>query len=273
LKIFDIYGKLNFVLHNVNTYKHHYSFTIINLKNTGATMLKIAICDDQKKNLKLVEQLLYRNYTLVQVTTYDNPSDLLSDFFEHRVDFHLLISDIRMQKSGIELAKELLKFKPDLPIIFMSGYMQYVEEIFQIHPSYFLLKPVTEERLKTAISRALAPQNIGSYHVTLQSGSKHIHVDLNSIQYVESHKRLLVFNGLCNKETLYMKMNDWILEAPDFFVRIHQSYCVNIYYIESFSEKGVVLRNNITLPVSQKRYRETKDKILRFINSSIELGS
>ncbi len=236
-------------------------------------MLKIVICDDQKKNLKLIEQLLYKNYSHVYVKVYDNPTDLLTDFHEHQLDFDLLISDIRMQKSGIDLAKELLKYKPDLPIIFMSGYMQYVEDIFQIHPAYFLLKPVTENRLKTAISRALAPQNANPYHVTLQSGSKLVKLDLNSIQFVESHKRLLVFNGLCNKETLYMKMNDWILEAPDFFIRIHQSYCVNIYYIESFSEKGVVLRNNITLPVSQKRYRETKEKILRFINSSIEIGT
>ena len=53
--------------------------------------------------------------------------------------------------NGLQLAVELKKVKPDIHIIFVTGYSQYAVEAFSIHATGYLLKPVTEE----AVSREL----------------------------------------------------------------------------------------------------------------------
>ena len=47
--------------------------------------------------------------------------------------------------NGLQLAVELKKMKPDIHIIFVTGYPQYAVEAFFIHATGYLLKPVTEE--------------------------------------------------------------------------------------------------------------------------------
>ncbi len=60
---------------------------------------------------------------------------------------------------GLELARELDKKFPELPIVFMSGYADHevVEAIVRDHPDQPLLrKPFSVKELTDAISGALA---------------------------------------------------------------------------------------------------------------------
>lgn len=53
--------------------------------------------------------------------------------------------DIQMGgMSGLELAGRLKKIKPDIHIIFVTGYSQYAVNAFAMHATGYLLKPVDE---------------------------------------------------------------------------------------------------------------------------------
>ncbi|MGC4092556.1 MAG: response regulator [Polyangiaceae bacterium] len=76
------------------------------------------------------------------------------------VEADLLLTDLVMPRmGGVELARELGRIRPELPIAFMTGYAD-LESIQQIesrepHPPV-LNKPFTIEDLVAAVSRAMA---------------------------------------------------------------------------------------------------------------------
>ena len=55
--------------------------------------------------------------------------------------------------SGIELAKELRKFRPDIIIVFVSAYDEYIWDSNQIGADYYIIKPYTPEVLEMAMQR------------------------------------------------------------------------------------------------------------------------
>ena len=79
--------------------------------------------------------------------------------FEANPTYDLLLTDIMMpgRLQGMELARFLRQLKPDLPVIFISGYSSE-EEITndaKFDGDVRLMKPITRATLLAAIRKAL----------------------------------------------------------------------------------------------------------------------
>jgi len=69
-------------------------------------------------------------------------------------DFEAAFLDVAMPvTSGIELAKELRKIRPDILIIFVSAYDKYLWDFNQIGGDYYIMKPYNKETLMMAMER------------------------------------------------------------------------------------------------------------------------
>ena len=85
---------------------------------------------------------------------FDNPLEAL-DFCEHnKVELALL--DIEMPEiNGIELAKRLRELSPQMVIVFVTAYDNYLSESIKIPADYYLLKPYTKEDIENVIAELL----------------------------------------------------------------------------------------------------------------------
>lgn len=93
-----------------------------------------------------------------KVTIMTNSLDALDLFKAHPDDFDLVITDLTMPKmSGIELAKEVLKINPNIPIILCSGYSTQVTDVdaLEIGIQAFCMKPITIKQLANVTRKAL----------------------------------------------------------------------------------------------------------------------
>ena len=62
--------------------------------------------------------------------------------------------DVEMPiKNGVELAKELRELRPDILIIFVSAYDDYLWDFNQIGGDYYIIKPYSKEILEMAMER------------------------------------------------------------------------------------------------------------------------
>jgi signal transduction histidine kinase len=117
---------------------------------------KILVVEDNS-SLALVttEMLIALRYRAVMVS--DGPSALIE--LERTKDIALLLTDIVLPRgmSGIELATAARQLRPDMPVIFVSGFFNHASV-----PGYFpnettlLTKPVRSAQLAEAIADALA---------------------------------------------------------------------------------------------------------------------
>ena len=93
-----------------------------------------------------------------RVTAWANSVEALNLFRAQPRKFDLVISDVRMpMMNGIELARKLLKIRPDIPIILATGFTDLIkpEEITSIGVREVLHKPYSLRDLGTTIRRVL----------------------------------------------------------------------------------------------------------------------
>jgi len=116
---------------------------------------RILFVDDEESVVELGQGVLRRlGYTVVAKRS---GRDALETFREDRA-FDLVITDQTMpEMTGVMLAAELLKLKPDLPVILFTGYSESVsrETAQEVGISEFLMKPLSKRELAGAVRRAL----------------------------------------------------------------------------------------------------------------------
>jgi PAS domain S-box-containing protein len=121
---------------------------------------RILIVDDEAEIVATLQQMLenlgYR------VTALTGGPEALDTFRARPEDFDLVITDQTMPHlTGEELAREMLRLRPDLPIILCTGFSEPVfsENSGDIGIREFIIKPISTRVMAETIRRALASQH------------------------------------------------------------------------------------------------------------------
>ena len=85
---------------------------------------------------------------------------------------------------------------------------------------------------------------------------------------IESRLHKLEFHIMEDKVliyTLYATLNDMEREMMEYkFIRIHQSFLVNLKHIKSITGYSVILNNNQKLVVPRARYKDVKSAFIAY---------
>ena len=102
----------------------------------------------------------------------------------HPVD--LAILDINMpQIDGITMAARIKQISPQTAILFLTAYKEYAFDAYAVHPTGYLLKPVSQEKLAAEIayaSRELHPSVPAHIHIKT-FGAFDVYVDDRPISF------------------------------------------------------------------------------------------
>lgn len=91
-------------------------------------------------------------------------------------------------------------------------------------------------------------------------------INLEELVYIETNRHLQVFHTLNQEYSIYGKLGDFENAlVPYGFVRSHQSFLVNMKYIEKISSYIMKLKNGQELSVPKKRYGEVKQAFAKFL--------
>lgn len=105
---------------------------------------KILVIDDQDSMLQIMEIMLSRlGYG---VTAKQNSLDALTLFYENPFAFDMIITDQTMPDlTGSNLAKKVLRIRPDIPIILCTGFSDLIsaDQAREMGIREYLMKPVT----------------------------------------------------------------------------------------------------------------------------------
>jgi len=122
-------------------------------------MPKILVVDDEPMALKLVQTILEKRGFEVLVST--NGHDALKILKAQRGSIDLLITDIVMpEMDGTRLAMKAVEYEPDLPVLFMSGFVteDEVDQAASINQYAFIRKPFRPATLVQAVRKMLTTE-------------------------------------------------------------------------------------------------------------------
>lgn len=116
----------------------------------------VLIVEDQEPVLRVAERSLTR--AGFQVIATSSPETAL-ELLQQRPDVDVLLSDVVMPKlGGLELAQRVREHRPDLKIVFMSGYAAgpVIEQLLELGGVTTLEKPFRPAELVARVQQVLA---------------------------------------------------------------------------------------------------------------------
>ena len=237
-------------------------------------MLKIAICDDEKYFRKEINDILipYLNEKGIvhSIDAFDSGEEFVLRGIE-MLKYDVVFLDINMERmDGLETARKIREYSKDVFIVFVTAYIDYTLEGYKVDAIRYILK--NNSTLKNAVEECMdAIQDKMNYSVnTIEfeflEGKKSILLD--RILYIESNLHKLIFyimEDTLEKYTLYMTLDE--LEnklSCDRFLRIHQSYLVNIAHVGKVVRYSLFTDNGTELSIPKARYKEVQRAVAEY---------
>ena len=220
------------------------------------------VCDDDLIISNRISKYIKDKFghNVVTVTNRDAALEII-----HSISIDLLIIDIVLKNdNGILLAEKIQKIQPDIKVIFITGYGSvYYDDIFEnIAPQGFLEKPIQYNILNFFIKQIEGEYKKKSTKLKISYDFKEYLIPIDKILYIQSTKR--VCEIITENETFrcYKKLSGFLEELPDFFIRCHQSYIVNINYVKSHEIGQFTLTNGMIVPISKSYAKNAKNLYL-----------
>lgn len=234
--------------------------------------MRILICDDEQMLIDLEVSILQEYCRSTNIaTTFFTFTDSLSA--GNIGEFDIAFLDIDMEKvNGIELARKLRLKNPTSIIIFVTNFIQYAPEGYEVNAFRYLLKSDIPYKLIPYFVDSLQEVLNSRQTVTFSISGELIDVQTKNILYLESDKHIIVMHLINDARTEYRFYGNMAVLSDKLqnlgFLRIHKSYLVNMEYIELLQYEKVYLKSGICVPSSEKKHKELKQLYLKWRGKS-----
>lgn len=230
--------------------------------------MKIAICDDEKiyRDDLIKKTDIYFRTTGIDVVYFEFSDG--NDLMNSSIDFDLIFIDHKMKNiNGLETVSHLRARGNDTHVIFVSSYKDIVFDSMIVKAFRFLIKPVSEDKLREALDSFLSETvKCPSVIVHDESSLAVCNIKENTIIYAQAEN---VYTKIFTQNNTYVFRNTLSKFEEElkssFFFRVHRSYIVNLSYIESFSKTDILLSTQEKVPISKKRYKPFREDFFEFV--------
>ena len=153
-------------------------------------MYSVTIIDDDRAQRELLAAMIMRSPAAARLEFMD-ASAAAGASGPLSADIALVDIDLGEDlPSGIDLVRDTAGNKTQ--VIYVTGYVDYVSDVYETAHVGFLIKPVDQQRLNDALARAISRlDQDGAGDFIVHTGSSTLRVAPNRVVYIESNRRKL----------------------------------------------------------------------------------
>lgn len=234
-------------------------------------MIYIAICDDDKDSVFVLKEkvvlLLKKNGIIADISVYTK-SQLLKYDIEEKKYFDLILSDIEMPEiDGMELARYIKDYLPDALIIFITAYIKYAIDAFELSIFRYVPKNILDMKFDHAVLDALEiilKRSDRVYYI--QTPSRIEKILHQRILYIEREGKNTILTLTDGSNTKVRKSLSAVMKELDSedFIYIDRGTIVNIQYVMKVKDGNIELKNGVCLFASHAKIEQVKKLINKF---------
>lgn len=231
------------------------------MEEQGKKRICLAICDDEVLSLNRLRQMADRTLGSqweLDIFCTDSPEKLL----EKGDQVQIAILDILLpEQNGIALARRLLERNPRCSIIFVSGYVRFVSDVYDVPHLCMVLKDQVDAQLPKYLCRAASAATGGDSRLVIRSKGLEQDVPVETICYLERRGHVTYINLQNGQQIQTREKLDGLLDriSSPYICRSHVSFAVNMQYVASMREKEFAMKNGEYAPIS-RTYKQTVKK-------------
>ncbi len=189
-----------------------------------------------------------------------------------------IFCDINMPDlNGMDFVKSLVT--PPL-IVFTTAYAEYAVDGFKVNAVDYLLKPFGLQDFQRAASRLKErlegstpvvsapmvsglPADTSDDTIFLKTEYRIVKVSISDIRYVEAMSEYLKVHIVSDSRPIItlLSMKKMEERLPDYFMRIHRSYIVNLKMIQEVNKNRIIMDKDTYLPIGDM-YKDTFQQYL-----------
>ncbi len=232
-------------------------------------MYKIAVCDDNPADADYVADIIRRwaqaCAVLMEIERFPSAEAFWFQYEENRC-YDILFLDIEMEPegmNGIELAAKLRENDSSIQLVFVTGYMEYIADGYDVEALHYLLKPVTEEKLGSVLARALARVKAREKELFLQTTDGSVRVLNSEIRYLEVQRNYVTIHA-AEEYTVKRTLGDLEKELDESFFRTGRSFIVNLRFVRKITKTQVFLKDGAQVPLSRGLYEGINRAMIQY---------
>lgn len=245
-------------------------------------MLTFAVCDDNprfaqalSKRIKLFcDKELPERIEYTMLPTFGSGLDVLEHL--RSKSFNVLFLDIDMpEMNGFTLAEKLCKTHPEIIIIFVSAYEDFVYSSFEYSPFRFLRKAHLRQELDPTLQKVINKLVLDNETMSFITTDGEQIIRINDITFFEGDKNYFLIHTTSGR--IYrcrgtMENIEKRIQNYDFF-RVHAAFIVNEEQIESYSNEGFIkMKNGKRIDISKRRMPDFRQSYMQFIRKRVTKG-
>ena len=226
-------------------------------------MYRTLIIDDDIEHARVIREMIEESpwgaeLAIELLTEFESLESLLAQ----GEDVDILVTDIHFgedKPTGIDFVRQQFPPGSRTQVIYLTGYVEYCTSVYQTDHVYFLTKPIAAADLNDAVEKALTRLNEQrSASLVVRSAGSMRCVQPRAISFIESDRRKVRIHVGADVLETYATLASLAADLPAAFVQCHKSFLVNLDYAVELRKNEIVLQSGVSVPVSQKRYGETK---------------
>ncbi len=236
-------------------------------------MIRIAICDDEKKILDEVEGYI-KNYAEkendldIEVFRFDSAKTLISAI-EDGKSFDIFVLDVYIgDEMGTALAGDIRKFGIESPIIFATTSLEHAPESYETGTLRYLIKPIDPGKFYEAMGVALVwARKMSEHFLKFKTENGVASVNANHIMYSEAHDHYQYMRKDDGEEIkVRMTVTELFTMLSKYggFVRIGSAYIINLRHVKNVTPTNVCLYSNIKIQIPRGKFTEIKNTFWNF---------
>lgn len=241
-------------------------------------MFCIAIIDDESIFREQIKEILqkYRDERgrSYEIDTFSSGKEFIEQGIE-MVKYKIVFLDINMEElDGMMTAEKIRKNSRDVFIVFITAFINYMPEGYKVGVVRYILKEHRgmDASIYESMDAVYEKMNYNVPKRTFHFREGDRVVSSERILYVESNLHRLEFHVMeesLKKYTWSGTLNklEAELEGED-FLRVHQSFLVNMRFIKEISRYKVVLRirkdKEMEVSIPRARYNDVEKRFISF---------
>lgn len=174
------------------------------------------------------------------------------------------------EMDGLTVAGHIRKLRGDIPIVFITAFIDYALEGYKVRANRFLIKDNLEQTFDECMDDICAEIQRKEKAMLFDCVEGRSRIKTSEIVMFEASGRQSIIHTENGEYHIYRRMDDLEIDLrPHGFLRVHRSYLVNMGFIRNIKNYSVELTSGARFSIPKARYRKVLREYTMIIGETV----